>query len=836
MALATTPFPGQSPAQPLLEGGYPYDWSHHHVVYSAATNAAELATVQQQPRYWHEWFRRNAALVRGPLPFPTRPAPSPARLGSRNEGIWGESLAAGGTVGAGNFPAKYSFSTTATPSCSDYVASNTSLPGSGSLAIAFTNSDDATTTHTITITNSSTGRTLTLSPNTTNSNSGAGTGTWINSAATTDYSTNANNFFLALNIAGNGSYVGVYAASVTGMETGATVTVAATQLGPVSISVDNVSVANITTPASGSSDPLSIPANDAGSATATFTATTETGTFEITNPLTGATLTLTAGTSNSGTTWANNSGVAATNAGNFNTILNTAGNGSSVGVYSTVSGAVVTITATQLGSFAISFTKTGVSNLTASAWASGANAARVLAYKDLYATTCSGAPTLSWQYETGGEVGTSVSLSGDGSQLAFVQSYDASSATTAAELVLLKPGTSSTLSIPAIVTAANYRNCIAPCMTSFPLLHDDTNSSPFVDYGNDAIYVGDNGGSLYKFTGVFQGTPAAAAAPFPVTVSANTLTSPVLYSGSTPSVLVADSGGYLYSYTAAGVLNEHSGLLAAAGSLGIVDAPFVDTIAGTVYVWVGEDNTVSTTLYCQNSPYGCDGVFQFTIGAFNTTTGGATCAETAKNGSSWTTGTNCGSESIYGNGSPANVLYDGTFDNSHWSSGGTTGNLWSCSTVGPGGGAGLTHDSLSKIVSSALTTSGFDGGAIIAANAAIYITNAAGACSPTTEIYNGSDYIYVGVTAGGSEATSPICTGGCVYSFILSGTTATVSHGLAASGGSSGLIIDNTGAAAGESQIYFSYLSSATSSLTCPAPSNATTGGCLVQASQAGLQ
>ena len=256
MALATTPFPGQSPAQPLLEGGYPYDWSHHHVVYSAATNAAELATVQQQPRYWHEWFRRNAALVRGPLPFPTRPAPSPARLGSRNEGIWGESLAAGGTVGAGNFPAKYSFSTTATPSCSDYVASNTSLPGSGSLAIAFTNSDDATTTHTITITNSSTGRTLTLSPNTTNSNSGAGTGTWINSAATTDYSTNANNFFLALNIAGNGSYVGVYAASVTGMETGATVTVAATQLGPVSISVDNVSVANITTPASGSSDPL----------------------------------------------------------------------------------------------------------------------------------------------------------------------------------------------------------------------------------------------------------------------------------------------------------------------------------------------------------------------------------------------------------------------------------------------------------------------------------------------------------------------------------------------------------------------------------------------------
>jgi len=32
----------------------------------------------------------------------------------------------------------------------------------------------------------------------------------------------------------------------------------------------------------------------------------------------------------------------------------------------------------------------------------------------------------------------------------------------------------------------------------------DTNSSPFYDYTNDAMYVGDDSGKLCKFTGVFK--------------------------------------------------------------------------------------------------------------------------------------------------------------------------------------------------------------------------------------------------------------------------------------------------------------------------------------------
>lgn len=50
-------------------------------------------------------------------------------------GDWGMSLNAGGTVGIGMFPAKFTFDVTAAPSCaSDFVAFNTSLAGSGTQA------------------------------------------------------------------------------------------------------------------------------------------------------------------------------------------------------------------------------------------------------------------------------------------------------------------------------------------------------------------------------------------------------------------------------------------------------------------------------------------------------------------------------------------------------------------------------------------------------------------------------------------------------------------------------------------------------------------------------
>jgi hypothetical protein len=96
-------------------------------------------------------------------------------------------------------------------------------------------------------------------------------------------------------------------------------------------------------------------------------------------------------------------------------------------------------------------------------------------------------------------------------------------------------------------------------------------------------------------------------------------------------------------------------------------------------------------------------------------------------------------------------------------------------------------------------------------------------CSPVTEIDNGAtDRMFASVFGDGNlaGACGGTCTGACLYSFdVTSSFPATCSARLAATAGTSGIIIDNTLSAPGASQVYFTPLS----------------GGRAVQASQAGL-
>src|SRR5439155_21895984 len=88
----------------------------------------------------------------------------------------------------------------------------------------------------------------------------------------------------------------------------------------------------------------------------------------------------------------------------------------------------------------------------------------------------------------------------------------------------------------------------------------DTISSPFPDYNTDSVYVGAADGKLYKFTGVFSGTPAevcdrAACASgtsggWPLTITtggggAPNLTSPVedLFTG---NIFIGDGAGVFH--------------------------------------------------------------------------------------------------------------------------------------------------------------------------------------------------------------------------------------------------------------------------------------------------
>jgi len=122
------------------EHGLPTDWSHGHVIFSQPSNAEDVARMAQDPRYWQQFVRQKMVRVLSiedgvpnadPRPAFATGADAPA---SSSDGLWSQNMGAGATVGAGNYPIKYSFSTT-TATCSnaanpDFVIFNTGLQSS----------------------------------------------------------------------------------------------------------------------------------------------------------------------------------------------------------------------------------------------------------------------------------------------------------------------------------------------------------------------------------------------------------------------------------------------------------------------------------------------------------------------------------------------------------------------------------------------------------------------------------------------------------------------------------------------------------------------------------
>ena len=100
------------------------------------------------------------------------------------------------------------------------------------------------------------------------------------------------------------------------------------------------------------------------------------------------------------------------------------------------------------------------------------------------------------------------------------------------------------------ISGANWSTCTAgnSCVASIAFTGaaaTDTRSSPFYNYNTDIMYVGDDGGRMHKFTGVFLGAPTEVTVSWPITVNAGaTLTSPV-YDGVSGNIFVGDSTGRL---------------------------------------------------------------------------------------------------------------------------------------------------------------------------------------------------------------------------------------------------------------------------------------------------
>src|ERR1039457_1927715 len=95
----------------------PTDWSHHHLLFSNPATAEQLSRAQQDPRYWHQLFRRSQATPSeaefdGTLPFEL-PHGSRTSSASKNHKLkrdWSVSLGStSATVGAGQYPGKFGF-------------------------------------------------------------------------------------------------------------------------------------------------------------------------------------------------------------------------------------------------------------------------------------------------------------------------------------------------------------------------------------------------------------------------------------------------------------------------------------------------------------------------------------------------------------------------------------------------------------------------------------------------------------------------------------------------------------------------------------------------------
>jgi hypothetical protein len=165
------------------------------------------------------------------------------------------------------------------------------------------------------------------------------------------------------------------------------------------------------------------------------------------------------------------------------------------------------------------------------------------------------------------------------------------------------------------------------------------------------------------------------------------------------------------------------------------------------------------------------------------------------------------------------TLRAGTFDNAYWSSANSaspSGFLYVCSSQA----TFAARTTLWRIPIAANVMGTPVSGPQLTTN------TGAGPCSPPMEISDGTnDYLFTSVSANGNRSG---CSGACVYMYDITSIAAgnwkmglQSTAGLAAPGGTGGIIFDNISTVAGASQVYYSTLTS---------PGNA------IQASQAALQ
>ena len=473
--------------------------------------------------------------------------------------------------------------------------------------------------------------------------------------------------------------------------------------------------------------------------------------------------------------------------------------------------------------------------------------ASIVAFSNLYKTTCAGNnPLTYWAYNTGsGSVTTSPVLSFDGTQVAFMQNTAGAS-----NLVVLRwKASNGTLTAPVTPGVGPCLPAAAPCQSTVALSNAtvasnlnasptftcsgvDSHSSPFYDYGQDTIYVGDDSGCLHKITGVFLGTPTEVVSvslpnvwPAALTGGFGYLNSPVAVN-SVSQVFSTGSDGEIYAVdmTIGGVYPAGANAIDPKLSApGFDDAPLVDVTTGEMYLFARASSPFVGGGTFPGTP-NVPSVFEIAIPANPAAIHAATYVQAIV--------------SDAGAAIPASAFYTGTFDDPFYSGGTNSGDLYVCSTHNTG------TTTVNAIWAITVNT-----GVIDITHIALgpSLTTANVGCSPIIEFNNPNttnDRIFLSVTAsaitGDAQIKCPAASG-CLIAFDVDAaliTTSSTSATATEAGGTSGVIIDNsatpgTGETPGADQVYFTPLSN--QACTGNGVVGSGTGGCAIQASQSGL-
>jgi len=421
----------------------------------------------------------------------------------------------------------------------------------------------------------------------------------------------------------------------------------------------------------------------------------------------------------------------------------------------------------------------------ANAVAGSSGQANIVGYNELYTNstgtgycpTLTG-PAVKFAYASGsGEVPGSVSISLDGSQLAYVEDL----LTGSSVFHVLTIGTASEGTSPTdpVTPGAGGSNAVDTTLAlaggSGSCPAQSSTTSPYIDLDNNSAYVttyawtgaGTGTGCLYKISNIFVSTggtsptiawsiPITGAVPSSPVVDA--ATSKVFFTDSAGNIDVVDDTGTPSTYSslavAAGTTSENPVTIDNANSMVyatfntngsdalVVQAP--ESLASSASVSVGLGNTLYT------GPYGVD---------FN---------------NAWYTG---------GPTAPGALLYVAGNDTN-------TGTVPTLYNVGFGAvTAGVMNTTANPSTPLATTTNSATLAATVADSSAVSeFFNA----NDTTGGPDGTDYLFVGVTD--SCAATAGGNAGCVMSLNITSGAPTVSGtttAIAAPGGSTGIVVDN---------------------------------------------